>query len=76
MRRLISSQPSLTIGYVVAQILLFPIGKACEKLPEMRIGTERFGFRLNPGKFTIKEHALIVIVSGGQNGGFEDLTAQ
>ncbi|KAJ9094171.1 hypothetical protein QFC19_008021 [Naganishia cerealis] len=53
--------PSLTIGYVVAQILLFPIGKAWEKLPELRIGTQRFGFRLNPGKFTIKEHALIVI---------------
>jgi hypothetical protein len=53
----------LTIGYVVAQILLFPIGKAWEKLPELRIGTKRFGFRLNPGKFTIKEHALIVIVS-------------
>ncbi|BGP17729.1 hypothetical protein JCM10213_005310 [Rhodosporidiobolus nylandii] len=53
--------PSLTIGYVVAQLLVFPIGKIWEKLPTWRVGYSRASFRLNPGKFTIKEHALIVI---------------
>ncbi|TYJ55061.1 OPT family small oligopeptide transporter [Cryptococcus floricola] len=53
--------PSLTIGYVVAQLLVFPIGRAWEKLPQWQIPLGRFSFYLNPGKFTIKEHALIVI---------------
>lgn len=55
--------PSLTIGYVVAQLLVFPIGRAWEKLPRWRLPLGRFSFDINPGKFTIKEHALIVIVS-------------
>ncbi|GAA6016258.1 hypothetical protein JCM10207_000448 [Rhodosporidiobolus poonsookiae] len=53
--------PSLTVGYVVAQLLVFPIGKAWEKLPTMRVGWGRASFRLNPGKFMIKEHAIIAI---------------
>ncbi|GAA5840029.1 hypothetical protein JCM11251_006590 [Rhodosporidiobolus azoricus] len=53
--------PSLTIGYVVAQLLVFPVGKAWEKLPTWRMGWGKASFRLNPGKFTIKEHALITI---------------
>ncbi|WOO80324.1 Glutathione transporter 1 [Vanrija pseudolonga] len=54
--------PSLTIGYVVAQLLVFPIGKAWGLwLPSWRIGFGRFSFNLNPGKFTVKEHATIVI---------------
>ncbi|GAA6040556.1 hypothetical protein JCM8097_005462 [Rhodosporidiobolus ruineniae] len=53
--------PSLTVGYVVCQLLLFPVGKAWEKLPTWRVPLGRFSFRLNPGKFTIKEHALISI---------------
>ncbi|KAI5271242.1 OPT superfamily oligopeptide transporter [Aureobasidium subglaciale] len=55
--------PSLSIGYVVAQLLVFPIGRAWEKLPRWRLPLGRFSFDINPGKFTIKEHALIVIVS-------------
>ena len=57
------SQPSLTIGYVVAQLLVFPIGRAWEKLPRWRVPLGTLTFDVNPGKFTIKEHALIVIVS-------------
>ncbi|THW60314.1 OPT superfamily oligopeptide transporter [Aureobasidium pullulans] len=53
--------PSLSIGYVVAQLLVFPIGRAWEKLPRWRLPLGRFSFDINPGKFTIKEHALIVI---------------
>ncbi|KAF4764871.1 hypothetical protein N7455_004899 [Penicillium solitum] len=53
--------PSLTIGYVVAQILVFPIGRAWEKLPRWRVPLGKLTFDVNPGKFTIKEHAFIVI---------------
>ncbi|KAJ5946528.1 Tetrapeptide transporter OPT1/isp4 [Penicillium verhagenii] len=53
--------PSLTIGYVVAQILVFPIGRAWEKLPRWRVPLGKLTFDINPGKFTIKEHAFIVI---------------
>ncbi|THW01159.1 OPT superfamily oligopeptide transporter [Aureobasidium pullulans] len=53
--------PSLSIGYVVAQLLVFPIGRAWEKLPRWRLPLGRVSFDINPGKFTIKEHALIVI---------------
>ena len=53
--------PSLTIGYVVAQILVFPIGRAWEKLPQWRVPLGWFSFSINPGRFTVKEHALIVI---------------
>ena len=55
-------QPSLSIGYVVAQILVFPIGRAWEKLPRWSVPLGVFSFDINPGKFTIKEHAFIVIV--------------
>ncbi|KAL8286132.1 hypothetical protein RQP46_004620 [Phenoliferia psychrophenolica] len=55
--------PSLSIGYVVAQLLVFPVGKAWEKLPTWRVGYGKVAFRLNPGKFSIKEHAVITIVS-------------
>ncbi len=55
-------QPSLTIGYVVAQLLVFPVGRAWEKLPRWRAPLGRLSFDFNPGPFSIKEHALIVIV--------------
>jgi hypothetical protein len=48
---------------VVAQLLVFPIGRAWEKLPRWRVPLGTFTFDVNPGRFTIKEHALIVIVS-------------
>ncbi|KAK6203813.1 hypothetical protein LQW54_008727 [Pestalotiopsis sp. IQ-011] len=53
--------PSLSIGYVVAQLLVFPIGRAWEKLPRWRLPLGRLSFDFNPGPFTMKEHALIVI---------------
>lgn len=51
----------MTIGYVVAQLLVFPIGRAWERLPRWRVPLGRFTFDVNPGRFTVKEHALIVI---------------
>lgn len=53
--------PSLSIGYVVAQLLVFPIGRAWEKLPRWRVPLGRLAFDVNPGPFSIKEHALVVI---------------
>ncbi|KAH8664211.1 small oligopeptide transporter-like protein [Xylariales sp. PMI_506] len=53
--------PSLSISYVVAQLLVFPIGKGWEKLPRWRVPLGKLTFDVNPGKFTIKEHAFIVI---------------
>ncbi|KAK4233060.1 OPT oligopeptide transporter protein-domain-containing protein [Achaetomium macrosporum] len=53
--------PSLTIGYVVAQLLVFPIGRVWQRLPRWRVPLGRFSFDINPGPFNIKEHALIVI---------------
>lgn len=56
------SKPSLSIGYVVAQLLIFPIGRIWEKLPRWRVPLGSLTFDINPGPFTIKEHALTVIV--------------
>lgn len=53
--------PSITIGFVVAQVVSFPIGKALERLPDVRFERAPF-FNLNPGKYTKQEHALLTIV--------------
>ncbi|KAE9403059.1 OPT oligopeptide transporter [Gymnopus androsaceus JB14] len=48
--------PSVSIGTLVAQLLSFPLGKAAAQyLPNWTI----FGYSLNPGPFTVKEHVLI-----------------
>ncbi|KKY23899.1 putative oligopeptide transporter [Phaeomoniella chlamydospora] len=57
----VSIHPSLSIGYVVAQLLVFPVGRAWEKLPRWRLPLGKYSFDINPGPFSIKEHALIVI---------------
>ncbi|ODQ82773.1 hypothetical protein BABINDRAFT_178904 [Babjeviella inositovora NRRL Y-12698] len=53
--------PTISIDYVVAQVISFPIGKALEKLPDIRFPRAPF-FNLNPGPFTPQEHALLTIV--------------
>ncbi|GKZ55771.1 hypothetical protein AnigIFM49718_000937 [Aspergillus niger] len=53
--------PSLTVQYVVAQLLVFPIGRGWERLPRWRVPLGRLSFDLNPGPFSIKEHAFITI---------------
>jgi hypothetical protein len=46
---------------IVPQVLTFPICKAWARyLPNVSI----FGFPLNPGPFTIKEHVIITIMAG------------
>ncbi|KAG6841177.1 hypothetical protein C0991_001102 [Blastosporella zonata] len=52
--------PSVTVSGIVAQLLVFPIGRAWAKfLPNWKI----FGVPLNPGPFSIKEHVLITIMA-------------
>ncbi|KIY61141.1 hypothetical protein CYLTODRAFT_459976 [Cylindrobasidium torrendii FP15055 ss-10] len=68
-------KPPLSLRQIVAPLLVFPIGRAWEKLPIWRFGTKRFGFRLwifqprgRPSSRPIssvqqapREHAVIVI---------------
>ncbi|EFX05091.1 oligopeptide transporter [Grosmannia clavigera kw1407] len=56
--------PSLAISYVVAQILVFPMGRLWERMPRWRVPLGKYSFDVNPGRFSIKEHALIAIVRG------------
>ncbi|KAF9529995.1 OPT oligopeptide transporter [Crepidotus variabilis] len=52
--------PSVTVTSFVAQLLIFPLGRACARfLPNVRI----LGVNLNPGIFTIKEHVLATIMA-------------
>ncbi|RDB22006.1 Sexual differentiation process protein isp4 [Hypsizygus marmoreus] len=52
--------PSVTVTGVVAQLLVFPIGRAWARfVPNVKI----FGLSLNPGPFSIKEHVLITIMA-------------
>lgn len=52
--------PSLEINFIVAQVILFPIGKLMDTLPDWRCNRFPF-FDLNPGPFTKKEHAVVTI---------------
>lgn len=54
--------PSLTIGYVVAQIISFPIGSALARLPHRSWRYLPAWFDLNPGPYTKQEHAVLTIV--------------
>lgn len=65
--------PSMTIGFVVAQLVSFPIGALLATLPNYQpLRTKsssaqehedswRSWFDLNPGNFSIKEHAILTI---------------
>lgn len=57
-------QPAIGVGSNVAQLLAYPLGKACERfLPDK--GFTAFGVyhSLNPGPFSKKEHMLITIMA-------------
>ncbi|KAG2002633.1 peptide transporter MTD1 [Coprinopsis cinerea AmutBmut pab1-1] len=52
--------PSVTITGIVAQLLIFPMGRLWYKVvPNVKI----FGKELNPGPFSIKEHVLSTIMA-------------
>jgi hypothetical protein len=57
------NQP-LTIDSTIIQLIALPIGRAWEKyMPKKTVSLGKWSFKLNPGTFTIKEHALIVIMA-------------
>ncbi|KAG0655928.1 oligopeptide transporter, partial [Maudiozyma exigua] len=54
--------PSLTINFLVAQVICFPVGKLFALLPDWKCTRCPF-FDLNPGPFTKKEHAVVTIAA-------------
>ncbi|SCU89503.1 LANO_0D05204g1_1 [Lachancea nothofagi CBS 11611] len=52
--------PSLSINFLVAQVVCYPIGKVLALLPQWDCPRVPF-FNLNPGPFTKKEHAVVTI---------------
>ncbi|PPQ69348.1 hypothetical protein CVT24_001643 [Panaeolus cyanescens] len=66
--------PSVSIGGLVAQLLAFPAGRLWARFcPRLSI----FGYELNPGPFTIKEHVLVTIMAtvGAQSAYATDIVA-
>ncbi|KAF8154812.1 small oligopeptide transporter [Crassisporium funariophilum] len=66
--------PSVAIGNLVAQLLVFPVGRSWVRIiPAVSI----FGMDLNPGPFTIKEHVLVTIMAsvGAQSAYATDIVA-
>ncbi|PFH48073.1 hypothetical protein AMATHDRAFT_6159 [Amanita thiersii Skay4041] len=66
--------PSVTIGGLVAQLLIFPLGRLWARLcPDVSV----FGVDLNPGPFSIKEHVLVTIMAtvGAQSAYATDIIA-
>ncbi|EEB06617.1 glutathione transporter Pgt1 [Schizosaccharomyces japonicus yFS275] len=53
--------PSLSINFIVAQLILYPVGKLLDMLPNWRIGYGKYAFQLNPAPFNVKEHATVTI---------------
>ncbi|KAF5319703.1 hypothetical protein D9619_008669 [Psilocybe cf. subviscida] len=52
--------PSVTVTGIVAQLLIFPMGRAWARLlPNVKI----LGMEINPGPFTVKEHVLATIMA-------------
>ncbi|TCD68598.1 hypothetical protein EIP91_010389 [Steccherinum ochraceum] len=52
--------PSVTVGSLVAQLLSFPLGRLAARIvPRVTV----FGYPLNPGPFTIKEHVIVTIMA-------------
>lgn len=57
-------QPAITVSSYVAQICAYPVGKAWEKVvPEWKFRFFGIDCNLNPGPFTKKEHAVIVLMA-------------
>ncbi|CAR22577.1 oligopeptide transporter OPT1 [Lachancea thermotolerans CBS 6340] len=52
--------PSLSINFLVAQVVCYPVGKILALLPEWDCPRCPW-FNLNPGPFTKKEHAVVTI---------------
>ena len=65
-----SSDPTVYITGLVAQLIALPCGKFLENvLPTTRFRTFGYTWSLNPGPFNVKEHALITVMSNVVSGG-------
>lgn len=65
--------PSLTVGFIVAQLASYPIGRVLETIPEyqplrkpgasdiIHDNSWRSWFDSNPGPYSVKEHAVLTI---------------
>ncbi|CAG8252999.1 unnamed protein product [Penicillium olsonii] len=63
-------QPYIVIPSYIAQVVAYPFGKAWERwMPAKRFRIFGYEFELNPGPFTKKEHAVVVIMANATFGG-------
>ncbi|KAH9318569.1 hypothetical protein KI387_020338 [Taxus chinensis] len=63
---------ALSISSVAAQIVVLPVGRfLAATVPDkkLRIPGTKWGFSLNPGPFSMKEHTLITIFASAGSGG-------
>ncbi|KAG9721904.1 small oligopeptide transporter, partial [Aureobasidium melanogenum] len=61
--------PSITITSYVAQLIVYPVGLAWDKvMPNRQYTTFGVKWNLNPGPFNFKEHAMIVIMANASFG--------
>ncbi|MBE3044323.1 OPT/YSL family transporter, partial [Candidatus Bathyarchaeota archaeon] len=57
-------QPSIAIGALIAQVVAFPLGHAWARvMPTRRFTTFGYTWSLNPGRFNVKEHGVIVVMA-------------
>ncbi|OGE50970.1 hypothetical protein PENARI_c015G00600 [Penicillium arizonense] len=63
-------QPYIVIPSYIAQVAAYPVGRAWEKImPNKTFRVFGKEFALNPGPFTKKEHAIVVIMANATFGG-------
>ncbi|CEJ57859.1 Sexual differentiation process protein isp4 [Penicillium brasilianum] len=63
-------QPYIVIPSYIAQVVAYPVGKAWEKfMPAKKFKFFGIECNLNPGVFSKKEHALVVIMANATFGG-------
>lgn len=63
-------QPYIVIPSYIAQVVAYPVGKVWEKvMPNRKFRVFGREFSLNPGPFSKKEHAIIVIMANATFGG-------
>ncbi|KAJ2906980.1 OPT oligopeptide transporter [Zalerion maritima] len=65
--------PQVEIDVIVFQVLAYPIGKLLEKiLPDAGFTFRDTRYTLNPGKWSFKEHMLVVIMVGACSAPYTD----
>lgn len=63
-------QPYIVIPSYIAQVVAYPVGKAWEKfMPSYKFRVFGIECNLNPGPFSKKEHAIVVIMANATFGG-------